>query len=59
MITGNRKVQLVLFYRELQSNRLTSEGNSQVVILPKPDVRLKWTTEESFWKTFELFILRK
>ena len=35
------------------------KGKSQIIILPKPDAKLKWTTEQSSRKTFEWSILNK
>ena len=44
----NRKLLVLLIFRSVkgqQSNRLILEGNLQAVVMPKPDERLKWTTQ--------------
>ena len=42
-----------------RSNRLILEGVSQIVIMPKSDKKVKWTTKLSLLETLELLILNK
>ena len=55
---STKRPYVLAFDRKQQSNRLFLEGKSQLVILPNPDSRFKWTTERNSFKDVDLYSIK-